>query len=354
MQILKKGGLKVALNQIPYTNVHELNLDWILAKLQEFENRLEAIENYDDQIADLYSQVHDLKSSVLSIKNSITALNARCTKLEDDLDQTNASMQLIYAELLLKIQDALNKYNALDSSIRTLRVYNDTSNAVILQEAKEYTRDRIAALLDWLTDPEQVYVFNPWTGIMVTIQQFIDYLYNLLHYAGLTAAEFDALGLTAAEFDALGITAEEFDSYGKWALFFHKTYVTASELEQILEQYAKLSDLVPLATKAELEHYATLNDIKVLDPTTGILGSVQTAIDHLADLHRNGLTVDQFESADLTCSEFDALEMTAFEFDFGGLIRYINESLISVTLGITAEQYQNIIVGAGGQLYTII
>lgn len=344
----------MALNQIPYTNLHELNLDWILAKLQEFEHRLELIENYDDQIADLYSQVRDLKSSVLSIKNSIRALNARCTTLEDDLDRTNASMQLIYSELLFKIQEALNKYNALDSSISALRVYNDTSNALILQEAKQYTRDRIAALLYWLTDPEQVYVYNPWTGSMVTIQQFIDYLYDLLHYAGLTAAEFDALGLTAAEFDALGMTAEEFDNYGKWALFFHNAYVTNSDLEQILEQYAKLSDLEPLATKEELEHYATLNDIKVLDPTTGILGTAQTAIDHLADLHRNGLTVSQFDGAELSCSEFDALEMSAYEFDFGSLIRFINESIISVTLGITAEQYQNIVVGTGGQLFTII
>lgn len=344
----------MALTQIPYTNVHELNLDCILAKLQEFEHRLELIENYDDQISDLYSKVQELKSAVLTLKNSYTALNARCTKLEDDLDHTNESMQLIYSELLFKIQEALNKYNALDSSISALRVYNDTSNAVILQEAKKYTRDRIAALLDWLTDPEQVYVYNPWTGSMVTIQQFIDYLYNLLHYAGLTASEFDALGLTAANFDALGMTAEEFDNYGKWAIFFHNAYVTNSDLEQILEQYAKISDLEPLATKDELEHYATLNDIKVLDPTTGILGPVQTTINHLADLHRNGLTVSQFDGAELTCSEFDALEISAYEFDFGGLIRFINESIISVVTGITADQYQNIVVGAGGQLFTII
>ena len=53
MLILKKGGLKVAEPLFPYTNVHELNLDWILSKLQEFENRLEAIEDYGEEITEI-------------------------------------------------------------------------------------------------------------------------------------------------------------------------------------------------------------------------------------------------------------------------------------------------------------
>lgn len=344
----------MALNQIPYTNIHELNLDWILAKLKEFESRLEAIESYDDQIADLYSKIEDLKSAVLRLKNSYTALNARCTKLEDDLDRTNASMQQIYSDITTEISEIINLYNALNGAIAGLRAYNDTSNAVVLQESKQYTRDRIAELLSWLEDPAQLYVINPWTGSIVTIQQFINYLYELLHFAGLTALDFDALGLTAEEFDALGLTAEEFDNYGKWSIFFHKDYITRSELDEILTQYATLADIENVAFLDDLTDFVKKSEIKVHDPTTGILGSVQTAINHLADLHRSGLTCTQFDNADLTCSEFEALNLTAFEFDFAGLIKFIANSIIPTVTGITAEQYQNIVVGAGGQLFTII
>lgn len=344
----------MALNQIPYTNVHELNLNWILSKLQEFENRLEDIEDYGDEITDLYSKIEELKSAVLRLKNSYTALNVRCTKLEDDLDHTNLSMHQIYSNITAEIANIVNLYDALNGAIEGLRAYNDTSNEVVLQKAKQYTRDRIADLLNWLEDPAQVYVFNPWTGQMETIQQLINYLYDLLHFAGLTAADFDAMGLTAADFDALGLTAEEFDNYGRWEIFFNRNYVTSESLEEILTEYAKLSDLTDYAKLTDLSDFVNQDKIKIFDPTNGILGSIQNAIDHLADLHRSGLTCTQFDNADLTCSEFEALDLTAFDFDFIGLLRFIASSIISISTGITAEQYQNILVGAGGQLYTII
>lgn len=349
----------MALNQIPYTNVHELNLDWIIAKIKEFETRLDAIEDYGDDISELRTAIANLRSSLETLKStvnaSLTALNVRCTALEDKTDSLQTAINTLYSDMETRINAIETQFSAINASILALRVYNDTSNTLILNQSKEYTRQKVAELLDLFSEPKDIYLVNPWTNQIVNVQEFANYLYDLLHFSGITCAEFDAMGLTAAEFDSLGITCEEFDNWGKWAFFFYKAYVTESSLMEILENYATLNDIAGLATKTELEHYATLNDIKVIDPTTGLLGSLQTAILSLAALHLNGVTATQFDSSDLTASEFDALNLTAFEFDFYGLIKFINDSIISGALvGITAAQWQNIVVSESGQLFTLI
>lgn len=344
----------MALNQIPYTNVHVLNLDWILKKLQEFEARLDAIENYDDEIEALRTAVHNLETSLSSFKStvnsSLTALNARCTELENKDDEILESLSDLWFKVNTELTSVRNEFAAFQAALTALRAYNDSSNQLILRESKDYTDQKIAALLDYFEDPGLVYVINPWTREVQTLQEFINTLPDMFNVAGFTCSEFDALGLTCNTFDGLGLTCLEFDQLGKFALFLHGSYVTPDDLTV----YAKLTDLEPYATKTELEHYATLNDIKVINPCTGLLGSVQEAFISLASLHQNNVTADQFDSMDLTCSIFDSLNMTAFEFDFYGLIKFIDGGYISQLSGITATQYQNIMVGAGGQLFTTL
>lgn len=39
--------------QLPYTNFHELNLDWIIEKLQELEERVAALEEEAESDGDI-------------------------------------------------------------------------------------------------------------------------------------------------------------------------------------------------------------------------------------------------------------------------------------------------------------
>ena len=348
----------MALNQIPYTNVHELNIDWMLEQLKDFDRRLSEIEDYGDEIAALQSAVRSLETALQQLKtttqNSLLRLNERCTALEDNDDLLQRSIDLLYQSVAQDISDIVSQFDAINASLRVLRAYNDTSNTVILSEAKAYTRKKVQELLEYFLEPKMIYVTNPWTNEIVTIQEFINYLYDLLHYAGLTCFEFEALNLTCQAFDDLGLTAEEFDNYGRWAMFFRNAYVTRAEVQEMLEDYATLEDIEDMATKEDLEHYATLNDIRVIDPCTGILGDMQTALISLAALHQNNVTVDQFEAMELDCTTFDSLDLTAFVFDFHGLITFINLNYIAATTGITAEQWAAIVVGQSGQLFTTV
>lgn len=60
-------------------------------------------------------------------------------------------------------------------------------------------------------------------------------------------------------------------------------------------------------------------DIKVHDPTTGLLSPIQVVIDNLYDMNRsNAITALEFDGIQFTASAFDAIEITAFNFDTNG------------------------------------
>lgn len=60
-------------------------------------------------------------------------------------------------------------------------------------------------------------------------------------------------------------------------------------------------------------------DIKVHDPTTGLLSPIQVVIDNIYDMNRNNaITASEFDGIELTATAFDAIEITAFNFDTNG------------------------------------
>ena len=60
-------------------------------------------------------------------------------------------------------------------------------------------------------------------------------------------------------------------------------------------------------------------DIKIIDPTTGILSPIQVVINNLFDMNRtNAITALEFDGIELTATEFDAIEITAYNFDVNG------------------------------------
>ena len=60
-------------------------------------------------------------------------------------------------------------------------------------------------------------------------------------------------------------------------------------------------------------------DIKVHDPTTGMLSPIQVVIDNIYDMNRsNAITCSEFDGIEFTATAFDAIEITAFNFDTNG------------------------------------
>lgn len=60
-------------------------------------------------------------------------------------------------------------------------------------------------------------------------------------------------------------------------------------------------------------------DIKIYDPTTGVLSPIQVVVDNLFDMNRtNAITCAEFDGIELTASEFDVIEISAYNFDVNG------------------------------------
>lgn len=59
--------------------------------------------------------------------------------------------------------------------------------------------------------------------------------------------------------------------------------------------------------------------VEVLDPVTGIMGSVQAAINSLFGLHTSdALTAAEYDALDLTASTYDGKQLTATNYDLFG------------------------------------
>lgn len=342
----------MALNQIPYTNVHELNLDWVLRKLKEFEAELRAIEDYNPRITELESAVSSINTSLSTIRRSLNSLNSRCNALDSRVDDVQTSINTLYASVAEDIATIQREVDSIRTQYISLKAYVDVKDSNTLSAANQFTLERISALLNYFSDPEIVYVINPFTGEVQTIQQFIDTLAEYLRYGGLTAEEFESLHLTAKEYDELKIKALEYDLFGKYAIaFLHRVFITTQELDATLADYAKLSDLDSKADKNTLLNYATLAQIKVQNPVTGKLGTLQDAVDSLANFHRNGLTAREYDDLNLTARQFDNLMITAFNYDYNSKIILAQAGLITLLTGLTAAEYDSLWKDSTGRVY---
>ena len=188
------------INQFPYTDFHELNLDWLIKKTKE----------YGDQIAYLNEEF------------------AKITVLTEDyiqsmIDTAIEANNLILAQQLINLKTEItNEYKGyVTAQINALTVYIDNQDVhydelaqgyanTAFNEAKDYTDD---AVLDYTM------MINPITGVYEDVRNVVDDIVSYFHTGdALTAGEYDALDLTAGAYDAYDITAYDYDFNGKTIL----------------------------------------------------------------------------------------------------------------------------------------
>lgn len=344
------------LNQIPYTNVHELNLDWVIRKLKDFEQELSQIEDYDPRITALETIIGQIKASVNEVNKSLLLINERCNDLEDGLEANDQKI-LDLRELLYREMSSLQaELDSIEGLYMALRAYNDTTNTVIYNDACRYADKLFRDFVQWVSDPRSWLVISPVTHRLESIQDVVDELYTMIAWASITCSQFDQYGFDCEYLDSIGFTCFDFDFYGRYALFFSASYVTESELLE----YVKRSELEHYALKTDLDPLATKEDIKIYNPVTGIKGSMQQAINTLVSFHQCGNNCFTLDGLEYTASDLDGLGISAYDFDFKGIIkscgRYtdpttgerselqliLNNIVSLLTMGLTATQYDNL------------
>lgn len=86
------------------------------------------------------------------------------------------------------------------------------------------------------------------------------------------------------------------------------------------------SEVITLNTRISLEVQnlkdyidSQLIDIKVIDPTTGLISDLQTTLNNIVNLMKDDvLTAEQYDALNLTAQTYDNKKLTAYQYDFNG------------------------------------
>lgn len=210
--------------QYPYSNFHDMNMDWILktlntvnhdiTELNEWKAEREARDEWLDQsiedlntkydaLVELYNTfVDEVNTRFDQLSEEITdqvdaletSVNARVTALEA---QINAQLSALEAELRGEMRSFQDQVNAL------LTVYNN--RIIDIEEGLVRVENMI---------PNMMNIIDPYTGQENTIVNVIYEIVNRTKQNALTAAAYDAVGITAAAYDALNLSAYNYDFNG--------------------------------------------------------------------------------------------------------------------------------------------
>ena len=211
-------------NRYPYTNFHDLNLDWMLEEMTNIaqdinellewkEARSERDAYYDAKIDELTAEYERLSALyddfVREVNAQFAALSTEITDQVNALetrvtDQVNALEEDVYARLAATQQQLATEMTQFKAEIRDLlSVYN-----VRIQAVEQGLDDIIDQLPDMFT------IIDPYTGEENSIVNVIYEIVNKTKTNSLTAATYDDAALTAAAYDALNITAYNYDFNG--------------------------------------------------------------------------------------------------------------------------------------------
>lgn len=152
-------------NKYPYTDFHELNLDWILQEMKRLNDSLDDVlqeaitQATANAKAYVDSRIGQLENDFSTLQTNFNALNSNVTALTNLVNTFIANYSAELAALKLYIDDSL------DAQTLQTQLLIKQNNDYLLSEMESY-----------LT---QIKVINYFTGEKVTIQDMFNYLAGL-------------------------------------------------------------------------------------------------------------------------------------------------------------------------------
>ena len=153
-------------NKYPYLDFHELNLDWVIAKITEFDKKL---DNYEDTVLEKAKEYTDS-----AIQESYSSLVSEFNTFKNEVTTLISGLDSRYDEFANTVNDrmAITDANVLAISRKV---------DLVLAEANAYTNQAIINNNDYIIDQttkalETVTVLNYFTGARTSIQDMFDYL----------------------------------------------------------------------------------------------------------------------------------------------------------------------------------
>ena len=196
------------INQFPYSDFHELNLDWLIKVTKQNQTQIDYLTEELAKIEVLTEEQIKLMIAAAIAENNVDLYNAINTVKNDLLSAMNALNTDITA-----------RYKAYtDAQIALQKIYIDNQDSFYFAQAKNYS-DANLNLAKAYTDGKVInytMMINPITGVYEDVRNVVDDIVSYFHTANaLTAIEYDALELTADAYDNYELTAYDYDFNGK-------------------------------------------------------------------------------------------------------------------------------------------
>lgn len=188
------------INQFPYSDFHELNIDWVI---KQTKNSLDRIVKLEEEMAEI--ELVTKEQIEIMIEQAINSNNLKIAQ----------QLQTLHTQITGEYQTYVNnRYNQLKTYLDNQDVYYDNlakgyaDQALI--DANAYTDSQVLGY---------TMMINPITGQYEDVRDVVDDIVMYFHTENsLTAGEYDALDMTAGAYDAKDLTAYDYDFNGKLRL----------------------------------------------------------------------------------------------------------------------------------------
>lgn len=304
-------------HKYPYSNFHELNLDWILEKINEFDATLKSWKDIIDELESHLDEIDSFDERITSLENATSDLNdirQHLTNLDSEMAATNERINDVVTQFtLIDIQ-----FDEVNQHINNLKDYVDNRDETIildynhklyeleieLRVAFKMLEDEIDLLLQIINQIDTS-VYNPWPRIITkeSIQKNINYAYEDLADNIPLAMEYQELGLTASEYAAYRLTAREYALRGRKHLHLDFVY----------------------------------------SPVYGFKQNISNVLTSIVNFISNTLDASDYASLDLSAADYAALDLTSaqyFSYNPNASVGYVTVN--PNNLGLTAEQYAHL------------
>ena len=246
----------------------------------EIDTAVDFINNFKGYVGETVNEVVDAK--LLSVNVKLDAISEAVKRIDLNIDEIEVSVIDLYSDMEILRNNFQTEMVAIRLEIASIyEVFAEYKNSIDdlvagkMLELVRYIEEHVQQI-------ERLYVVNPMTGEYVNIQKVLDMFaeYIGLGY-GLTADEYDSLELSALEYDNLRLTALAYSMRG-YLIFFKR-------LKMLM-----------------------------LSPFTGQMDSYDNVIYQLADLHKDSLTAEQYDSLLILADTFDLLGIDSYHYDWYG------------------------------------
>ena len=196
------------INQFPYSDFHQLNLDWLIKVTKESSDKIAYLEEEFAKIEVLTKEEIQRMINAAIVANNVEVYNA--------IDSVRTSLENQLNALDIDITARYKAYT--DAQINLQKIYIDNQDVFYFEQAKAYSDNNLTLAKAYTDNQVLSYtmMINPITGVYEDVRNVVNDIVSYFHTAdALTAIEYDSLQLTAEDYDAYELTAYDYDFNGK-------------------------------------------------------------------------------------------------------------------------------------------